>query len=537
MDIAFGIIGGLGLFLYGMSVMSKSLQKVAGDKLKTFIGMLTNNRLMGVVVGTLVTAIVQSSSATTVMIVGFVNAGIMQLNQAVGVIMGANIGTTVTALIISFKIHKYAPVIVGIAVAVWLFTENRRTKQIAEACIGFGILFVGMMFMGDALRPLRTHQPFIDLLVSFGEHQILGILAGFAITVAVQSSTASTGILLALAIEGLVPISSGLPILFGINIGTTITAMLSSIGANIAAKRAAAVHFMFNIAGALLFIFILQYPLYWIINIINPGNVTGQIATAHIIFNITNTLILLPFAGVFVYLSKKIVPGEEEEIKGIKYIDDRILETPSIALVTTIREVLHMGNVAKQTLDTAFEGFFDNNQKKIDESLRLEQSVNELDRELSTYLVKLSNTSLSKRDRERVDGLFHTINDLERIGDHAENIAELAQYKIDNKLSFSETAIDELNNMKDIVISGYLDSLTAMKNLDVNLAMKVIETEGRVDNIERTLRTNHIARLNKQLCNTSSGILFLDFISNLERISDHASNIAEAVIEEMKRAS
>jgi len=281
----------------------------------------------------------------------------------------------------------------------------------------------------------------------------------------------------------------------------------------------------------------LQYPLYWIINIINPGNVTGQIATAHIIFNITNTLILLPFAGVFVYLSKKIVPGEEEEIKGIKYIDDRILETPSIALVTTIREVLHMGNVAKQTLDTAFEGFFDNNQKKIDESLRLEQSVNELDRELSTYLVKLSNTSLSKRDRERVDGLFHTINDLERIGDHAENIAELAQYKIDNKLSFSETAIDELNNMKDIVISGYLDSLTAMKNLDVNLAMKVIETEGRVDNIERTLRTNHIARLNKQLCNTSSGILFLDFISNLERISDHASNIAEAVIEEMKRAS
>ena len=536
MDIAFGIIGGLGLFLYGMSIMSKALQKVAGDKLKTFIGMLTNNRLMGVVVGTLVTAIVQSSSATTVMIVGFVNAGIMHLNQAVGVIMGANIGTTVTALIISFKIHKYAPVIVGIAVAVWLFTENRRTKQIAEACIGFGILFVGMMFMGDALRPLRTHQPFIDLLVSFGEHQILGMLAGFAITVAVQSSTASTGILLALAIEGLVPISSGLPILFGINIGTTITAMISSIGANIAAKRAAAVHFMFNIAGTLLFIFILQYPLYWIINIVNPGNVTGQIAAAHTIFNITNTLILLPFAGVFVYLAKKIVPGEEE-IKGIKYIDDRILETPSIALVTTIREVLHMGNVAKQTLDSAFEGFFGNKQKKIDESLRLEQNVNELERELSTYLVKLSNTSLSKRDRERVDGLFHTINDLERIGDHAENIAELAQYKIDNNLSFSETAIDELNNMKDIVVNSYLDSLTAMKNLDVNLAMKVIETEGRVDNIERTLRTNHIARLNKQQCNTSSGILFLDFISNLERVSDHASNIAEAVIEEVKLAN
>lgn len=362
------------------------------------------------------------------------------------------------------------------------------------------------------------------------------MLAGFAITVAVQSSSASTGILLALAIEGLIPISSGLPILFGINIGTTITAMLSSIGANIAAKRAAAVHFVFNIVGTLLFIFILQYPLYWIISIINPGDVTGQIASAHIIFNITNTLILLPFAGSFVYFAKKVVPGEEE-IKGVKYIDDRILETPAIALVTTIREVLHMGNVAKQTLNAAFEGFFNCDQKKIDESLRLEQSVNELERDLADYIVKLSNTSISKRDRERVDGLFHTINDIERVGDHAENIAEIAQYKIDNKLIFSETAFNELNNMKDVVMSAYLDSLTALKNLDESLALKVIKTEGRVDSIEKTLRSNHIARLNKQQCNTSSGILFLDFISNLERISDHAANIAMAVLDEVKLAS
>lgn len=534
MEIAFGLIGGLGLFLYGMNVMSTGLQKAAGDKLKSIIGMLTNNRFMGVAVGAIVTMIIQSSSATTVMVVGFVNAGMMKLTQAVGVIMGANIGTTITAQIITFKIEKYAPIIVGISVAIWLFTENRKLKQFAEAFIGFGILFIGMKYMGDSLRPLREYEAFRELLISFGENEILGILAGFVITVAVQSSSASTGILLALAMEGLVPINAGLPILFGINIGTTTTAILSSIGANRTAKRAAAVHFCFNFFGTIIFMVLLKNPVYRIITHLDPGDVARQIANAHTIFNISNTLIQLPFAGLLVYLSKKLIPGEEDQVKGLKYIDDRILETPAIALGSAIKETLHMGNVAKESLETAMDALFSRTQKKIDETFRLEKIVNELERELAAYLVKLSNTSISTRNRETVDGLFNTINDIERVGDHADNIGELAQYILDNNLHFSEVAIEELRMMHELVMRGYTDALTAMKNLDSSLAMKVIEIEGKVDHIEKTLRANHISRLNNQQCVPSSGVIFLDIISNMERISDHSSNIAMAVLDEIK---
>ena len=318
MEIVFGLVGGLGLFLYGMTIMSTGLQKVAGNKLKSIISMLTSNRFMAVIVGAITTMIVQSSSATTVMIVGFVNAGIMTLTQAIGVIMGANIGTTITAQIITFKIDSYASVIVGVAVGVWLFSDNHRVKQIAEVFIGFGVLFLGMKFMGDALNPLGKYEGFRNILISLGERQFLGILAGFTITAVLQSSSASTGILLALASQGLIPISSGLPILFGINIGTTITALFSGIGANRTAKRAAAVHVLFNIFGTIIFVVLLQKPLYWVITMIDPGitarAVSRQIANAHTIFNITNTIIMLPFLGTFVYLTDKFVSGDRKSV-------------------------------------------------------------------------------------------------------------------------------------------------------------------------------------------------------------------------------
>ncbi|AOY76047.1 Na/Pi cotransporter family protein [Clostridium formicaceticum] len=534
MEILFGVLGGLGLFLYGMNVMSNGLQKAAGDKLKSIIGLLTTNRIMAVTVGAVVTAIVQSSSASTVMVVGFVNAGMMKLTQAVGVIMGANIGTTITAQIITFKIEKYAPIIVGIAVAVWLFSKNRKVKQLAEAFIGFGILFIGMKLMGDALRPLREYEPFREMLINFGEHPFLAILAGFAITVAVQSSTASTGILLALAMEGLIPIKSGLPILFGINMGTTITAILSSIGASNTAKRAAAFHFLFNLIGTLIFISFLQGPTYRIITYLTPNDIPRQIANAHTLFNITTTLLLLPFSGLLVRAAKKIVPGEEETTRGIKYIDNRILETPSIATASAIKETLHMGNVAKESLENALDAFAKNDQKKLNETLSLEKVVNELERELSAYLVKLSNTNISQDNRETVTGLFNTINDIERVGDHAENIAELAQYKIDNQLIFSDKALEELDKIAGLALRAYVNSLTAMRNLDASLAMKVIENEGQVDFMEKNLRASHIERLNKQQCMPTSGVIYLDVLSNLERIADHSSNIAMAVLDKVK---
>ncbi len=534
MEIFFGVLGGLGLFLYGMHVMSTSLQRAAGDKLKDIIGLLTTNRLLGVVVGAVVTAIVQSSSATTVMVVGFVNAGMMNLSQAVGVIMGANIGTTVTAQVISFRVDQYAPIVIGVAVIIWLVTKNRKIKQIAEAFIGFGILFVGMTFMGDALRPLREMQAFQDLIISFSDNPLLGVLAGFFITVALQSSTASTSIVLALSLQGLVPLNAALPVLFGINIGTTVTAIISSIGANRTARRAAAAHFVFNVVGTLIFLIFLRAPLYWVVEQLSPDSVTRQIANAHTIFNIVSTLMLLPFAGLIVKTAKKIVPGEEDIQEGIKYIDIRLLETPSIALNSAMRETLHMGNTAKKTLHTALQGFFNKNEKAIMEGFRIEKIVNEIERELSAYLVKLSNTDISKKNREILTGLFNTINDIERVGDHADNIAELALYKLENDLFFSEEANDELDKMSTMTIDAYEKSLTAMTNLDQSLALEVLEIENRVDEMEKNLRANHIDRLNRNLCNTGSGVVFLDIISNLERISDHASNIAYSVLDQIK---
>ncbi|SFH53725.1 phosphate:Na+ symporter [Tindallia magadiensis] len=533
MEIAFGVLGGLGLFLYGMHIMSTSLQKVAGQKLKSIISALTSNRFTGVMVGALVTAIVQSSSATTVMVVGFVNAGMMQLAQAASVIMGANVGTTITAQIITFKIDRFAPLIIGIAVGVWLFSKNRKTKQLAEAFIGFGMLFIGMKFMSDALGPLREFEGFRTLLLSFGENPVLGILAGFAITIMVQSSTASTGILLALSMEGLIPIESGLPILFGINLGTTVTAIISSIGANKTAKRAASFHLLFNLIGTIIFIFLLQGPTYHLIKHLSPDNIPRQIANAHTIFNITTTLLMLPFTGILIKLAYRMVPGETDAVVGVKYIDERILNTPSIALATAIKETLHMGNTAKKSLEEAMGSIIDGSEKKINESLATEKVTNELEREIASYLVKLSNRELSPDQRETVDGLFHTINDIERVGDHAENIAELSQFKIDNKLTFSEIAIKEIKEISDLTIEAYEKALTAMKTLDINMIEEVLALEKKVDKLEKKLRVNHIARLNSHQCVPSAGVIFLDMINNLERISDHAANIALATRDEI----
>jgi len=350
----------------------------------------------------------------------------------------------------------------------------------------------------------------------------------------VQSSSASTSILLALSLQGLVPLAAALPVLFGINIGTTVTAMISSIGANRTARRAAAAHLVFNIVGTLVFVIFLRDPLYWIVEQLSPNDVTRQIANAHTIFNITSTIMLLPFAGLIVKTAKKMVPGEDDIQEGIKYIDIRLLETPSIAMNAATRETLHMGNTSKRTLHSALKGFFNKSEKEIMEAFQIEKVVNEIERELSAYLVKVSNTEISMKNREIVTGLFNTINDIERVGDHADNIAELALYRLENNLHFSEEAIEELENMSTITVDVYEKSLTALTNLDHALALEVLEIENRIDEIEKNLRANHIDRLNKNLCNSGSGVVFLDIISNLERISDHSSNIAYAVLDQIK---
>ena len=533
MDIAIGIMGGLGLFLYGMNLMGDGLQKSAGSKLKRIIELLTSNVIMGVLVGMVVTMVIQSSSATTVMVVGFVNAGIMSLPQAIGVIMGANIGTTITAQLVSLDVDFLAPVALGIGIVIYMFSNKPKHKNIAEILIGFGILFTGMDFMKEAVKTLAGYQGFTDMLLSFGHHPILGVLMGFAITAIVQSSSASMGMLIALASQGLIPITAALPILYGENIGTCVTSLISSIGASRNARRAAIMHLTFNVLGSMIFMFILSKPIVAIVTAIDPTDAARQIANAHTLFNILNVIVLLPFNKLIVKLALKLVPetkGEQDDDKVVKYIDDRMIETPSIALANIVKETLRMGEKSKESLNAAMDGIVDKSKEKIELSFKREKLINELQKSILNYLLKLSKASLNEDSRETVDALFNTVNDIERIGDHAENIAELAKDIVDLEISFSDVGIGELKDMYNKVVSTYTYALEAMRTSNVELACKVIKMEEQVDMMEKSCRANHMNRLNSSSCSIESGVIYLDIISNLERVSDHAVNIAQQVI-------
>lgn len=533
LDIVISLMGGLGLFLYGMNLMAEGLEKSAGSKLKKIVELLTSNIFMGVLVGAFVTAVIQSSSATTVMVVGFVNAGIMNLTQAIGVIMGANIGTTITAQLVSFNLNGMAPVALGIGIILYLFASKPKTKNIAEILIGFGILFTGMDFMKEAVKPLEEYKGFTDLLITFGNHKILGMLLGFGITAIVQSSSASMGMLIALASQGLIPLEAALPILYGQNIGTCVTSLISSVGASSNAKRAAVMHLIFNVLGTLVFLIFLNGPVVGLVTSMNPGDVARQLANTHTLFNIISVIILLPFSKFIIKLAVKLVPdkkGEEDDHKAIKYLDDRIVETPSIAVASVVKETLRMGKKSKESLTYAVEGFIGKSQEKIDKSFKREKMVNELQKGILNYLLKLSKANLDGDSRDIVDSLFNTVNDIERIGDHAENIVELAQDIMDSELKLSEQGIEEIRELYNKVISTYSYALEAMKNYDVDLACKVIKMEEQVDIMEKSCRANHMHRLNNNLCSIDTGIIYLDLISNLERVSDHAVNIAQQVI-------
>ncbi len=533
MEIIIRIMGGLGLFLFGMNLMGEALEKAAGNKLKKIIELLTSNIFMGVLIGTLVTAVIQSSSATTVMVVGFVNAGIMTLPQAVGVIMGANIGTTVTAQLVSFDLNGLAPVALGIGIILYLFGGKDKTKHIAEVLIGFGILFTGMDFMKEAVKPLVEYQGFTNSLLTFGKYPILGLLLGFGITAIIQSSSASMGMLVVLASQGLIPLQAALPILYGQNIGTCITSLLSSIGASINAKRAAMIHLIFNILGTIIFLLFLNKIVVMAVTTANPDNVARQLANVHTIFNIASTLILLPFNKLIIKLANKLVPethSEDDDMKVVKYIDDRIIETPSIALINVQKETIRMGEKSKESLDLAMKGIMKKSEKDISNSLKKEKVINELQKTILDYLLKLSKAPLNDESREVIDSLFNTVNDIERVGDHAENLAELAQNSIANDVNFSEQAKSELNDMYNKVLSTYTYALECMRNSDVDLACKVIKMEEQVDIMEKSCRLNHMRRLNNNLCSIDSGIIYFEIITNLERISDHAVNIAQQVI-------
>lgn len=534
MHIALPVLGGLGLFLYGMNLMGDGLQKAAGSKLKRIIEALTTNRLMGVLIGAIVTMIIQSSGATTVMVIGFVNAGLMSLTQAAGVIMGANIGTTITAQLIAFNLSDYAPIAVIVGVSIWLVAQKKKSKDIAEILIGVGILFIGMDMMGDGLKPLAELPTFTNIMVSLN-NQFLGMIAGFGITTLVQSSSAAIGLLQALATQGLVHMNIAFPILFGSNIGSTTTALISSIGANKTAKRAALIHFLFNLIGTLVFMIVLRQPIEYIVTRISPGNISRQIANAHTLFNIANTIIQFPFIGLLVKLVEKIVPSSErsEELVS-QHLDYRIIETPSIALGQAIKEIIHMGDLVLLNMDEAKEALLDNKDENIDKVLEREKTINKLQREITEYLVKLSNAPLSDDQHAEINVLLYTINDIERVGDHLENIVELAQYNLNNHIAFSDGAKEELNIMFGVCNEVFVTTMDAFKNTNEKAARKVVALEDEVDRLEKQNRSNHIERLSKMECETGPGVIFLDTISNLERVSDHSLNIAMYILDKFK---
>lgn len=531
MNIAISLIGGLGMFLYGMNVMGDGLQKAAGEKLKKIIEMLTTNKIMGVLVGTLVTAIIQSSSATTVMTIGFVNAGIMSLQQAVGVIMGANVGTTVTAQLVSFNIEKYAPMAIGIGMAFWFFTKKKNVKNISEILIGFGILFVGMNFMKAAAAPVSEMPQVHDAMLYLSKNPVLGILAGFVITGTIQSSSASIGILIVLASQGLLPITAALPVLYGDNIGTCVTSLLSTVGASRNARRAAIMHLCFNVIGTLLFIIVLSKPIVALVTSIDPTNVPRQIANAHTLFNVVNVIVLLPFSSYLVKLATKLVPyTEDEDLESIhttKFLDERILETPSIALSNTVDEVIRMASRSTRALDSAYDAVKTFSHEKREKTFEYEKMINTLQLDITNFLFALSNRNLSDLERIKADVLFHIVNDIERVGDHADNIAEISQFMEDKKVKFTDDATKELDNLFELASKNFYDSITALKTSDFELAATITDREREINILEQNARNSHMARLHSGACSVEAGIYFLDIISNLERISDHSINITE----------
>lgn len=535
-------VGGLGLFLYGMNIMGEGLQKAAGSRLKRLLEVLTNNRFLGVLVGVGITAVMQSSSATTVMVVGFVNAGLMSLAQAVGVIMGANVGTTVTAWIVSLgewaqflQPSTIAPMAIIIGVIMLFFSSKDKVRQIGGILFGFGVLFLGLDLMGGAVKPLSDLPQFKDAFLKLGGNPILGILVGAVVTAVIQSSSASVGILQTLALNSLVPWNAAVYIIMGQNIGTCITALISAVGASKNGKRAAAIHLLFNTIGTVVFS-ILAVVYFKVINV-DAGNVLitmTQISIVHTVFNILNTLMQFPFADKLVALAETIVVGEDEEMedRGLIHLDNRILETPAFAIQNVITEVMKMGKLSAQNLKLSVDALLERDTEKIEKVFRIEKTINKLQHGINDYMVKITNTPISEQEHMVVTGLFHTVSDIERVGDHADNIAELAELAMERKAEFSQVAMDEIKLMTKAATKSFELALEACETNNVRTARQVLEAEAEVNKLEKELRDKHIKRLTEEQCSSMAGITFLDLISNLERISDHASNIANTIIDQ-----
>ncbi|MFR0823870.1 MAG: Na/Pi cotransporter family protein [Anaerotignum faecicola] len=543
-SIVIPFIGGLAMFIYGMNIMADGLQHAAGSKMKKILEVLTQNKLMGIALGALVTAIIQSSSATTVMVVGFVNAGLMNLTQAISVIMGANIGTTITGWLVSagewakmFSPSTLAPIAVMVGVIITLVGKRQQSKDVAGIIIGFGILFIGMNTMSDAVYPLRESEVFKTAFISMGSNPFLGILVGAGVTAIIQSSSASQGILLSLASAGLVPTNAAVFIIMGQNIGTCVTAILSSVGASKNAKCVGTMHLTFNIAGTIIFSILAMFLFARLDPSYGEGiiNMT-QISFIHTVFNVGTTIILMPFSGYIIKFAMKVNGLKAVETKSdeaeLVHLDKRMMSTPSVAVEGAKLETIRMGRIARENLSLALSTLSDHDEEKMADVKQREFVIDKLCDNISKYLIDLCMLHLSDKDNEMVTSLLNTVSDMERVGDHAENIVELAEEMKQEGISFSDTALEELNEMSTTTLGAYDNAVKALELDDITYAVKTSFLEDQVDAMEKKLRAGHIDRLSNAECSVNAGIHFIDLLGNLERVSDHAMNIAQVVLNE-----
>lgn len=530
--------GGLGLFLFGMELMSDSIEKVAGARLRRILEIFTTNRFMGMIVGIIFTGIIQSSSACTVMVVSFVNSGLMNLYQAAGVILGANIGTTITSQLVSFNLSKIAPLILLVGVVVMMFTKKEKVRKVAEVVVGFGILFVGLSTMSQAMANMKNEPQVVNLLMSL-KNPFLATLMGFALTAIIQSSSVTVSIVLLLANQDLLPLPITLYIILGCNIGACATAMLASMTGKKDAKRAALIHLLFNIIGTVIIyiaLFVAGDQIVELIKSISADN--GRfVANAHTLIKIAQVIMLFPFTGWLVKMTYLIVPGEDQKVGyresyQLKYIGDKVVFNPATAVVEVVKELERMASLAEENLNRAMNALITLDEEDIEEVYEVEKNINFLNHAITDYLVKINQTTLPIEDLNSLGALFHVVNDIERIGDHAENVADAARQRKEEGISISKEAQKELGDMLEMVNKIIRYAVEMFAKSDETHMQEIATLEDQVDEKERELQKKHVERLTKGECSPEAGMIFSDIVSGLERVADHATNIAFAITTE-----
>ena len=540
--MSFGTIltmaGGLGLFLFGMELMSDSIEKEAGARLRRILEIFTTNRFMGMIVGIIFTGIIQSSSACTVMVVSFVNSGLMNLYQAAGVILGANIGTTITSQLVSFNLSKIAPLILLVGVVVMMFTKKEKVRKVAEVVVGFGILFVGLSTMSQAMANMKNEPQVVNLLMSL-KNPFLATLMGFALTAIIQSSSVTVSIVLLLANQDLLPLPITLYIILGCNIGACATAMLASMTGKKDAKRAALIHLLFNIIGTVIIyiaLFVAGDQIVELIKSISADN--GRfVANAHTLIKIAQVIMLFPFTSWLVKMTYLIVPGEDQKVGyresyQLKYIGDKVVFNPATAVVEVVKELERMASLAEENLNRAMNALITLDEEDIEEVYEVEKNINFLNHAITDYLVKINQTTLPIEDLNSLGALFHVVNDIERIGDHAENVADAARQRKEEGISISKEAQKELGDMLEMVSKIIRYAVEMFAKSDETHMQEIITLEDQVDEKERELQKKHVERLTKGECSPEAGMIFSDIVSGLERVADHATNIAFAITTE-----